>query len=666
MSNQAVKVGLYGEFAAKPFVYLRPTAVRTATTTTLGSRYRQRIRVTNGTSARLRRFPYALDLGLTDALVSGGKAQADGDDLRVAIYGQEIARTLNSWNDAAVDTLVWVMIDSIGPGESIDFDVLYGNASATSPETLAGKLDAPVFNIADDASATRSDNSKWVYYSEQVAANAGLGAWWLGAGTTLPATDFSQPGAWQPIAINANGDDSQQMPYTAFDDSGTKYIGIFDASRARGGSSLAFSFRGADGVYFQHPGGIESVRCQLLWLNQLQLDGGDPVGRLQILGRRGTYGDWVAFYDNDDNNDTLTTIATATYTPTGGNITELAFSVQPYNSVDIPSTARSDRYCAARWGSVMEVNLDDSLITQSVIETEQEVYEFASSLRVEAGPAESPAPGRVFNLGNWDERSGRGTPRLTAKIDEQIKIDTDKRSVEIWNTALTAKQENVWPTQYEGRRVIRSNYVSIDQLDTDWLQMFPASQLLDNPSADTDTTGWSVFPEGATTVDLTRDDTVADPSDGGEASFKFAITANAVATATYLAWIDVTDPMLVQGRDAAWFTYGVRSSNANIGVDPYIIWYDADDIRIADTWVDDGLTALAAADTWYRRAFSAAVPEGAYYWRFGFEVRQSVGSQLGNVWIDTVYPYAPDLVHVQRGAGPLTITVDVAPRLAYA
>jgi hypothetical protein len=87
--------------------------------------------LTNTQSRTVPPFPRRINLGDTAALVSGGKAQADGDDLRVLIDGKDRTRKLIGWNKT--QTYAWVTIPGMDAGEALTIDVVYGNASATDP-----------------------------------------------------------------------------------------------------------------------------------------------------------------------------------------------------------------------------------------------------------------------------------------------------------------------------------------------------------------------------------------------------------------------------------------------------------------------------------------------------------------------------------------------------
>jgi hypothetical protein len=95
-----------GTHPSKPIITITPGAVRSGSYT-----YRRFIPIYNQTNTAFDNYPIDLtDGGLdTATLVSGGKMQSDGDDLRVEMDGKQEARWLADMNGAS--TKVWINID---------------------------------------------------------------------------------------------------------------------------------------------------------------------------------------------------------------------------------------------------------------------------------------------------------------------------------------------------------------------------------------------------------------------------------------------------------------------------------------------------------------------------------------------------------------------------
>lgn len=120
-----------GQAAVHPRYRVWWTAQRGAKGTVVGQQYRRRMTLTNTQSRTLGPFPYEIALGDTAALVSAGKSQADGDDLRVILDGQDLTRFLRFWNSAR--SFAWVVIPGMDAKEVLTLDIVYGNANAINP-----------------------------------------------------------------------------------------------------------------------------------------------------------------------------------------------------------------------------------------------------------------------------------------------------------------------------------------------------------------------------------------------------------------------------------------------------------------------------------------------------------------------------------------------------
>ncbi len=123
-----------GQAVTHPTVKVGWSVQRTTDSATVGWKYRKQVTITNNGTRDWHDRPVVVDLGDTAALVSGSKAQADGDDLRVRIEGAEKYRTLVNWNTAR--SFVWFLV-TIKAGGSVTADIVYGNPSATTPRNLS-------------------------------------------------------------------------------------------------------------------------------------------------------------------------------------------------------------------------------------------------------------------------------------------------------------------------------------------------------------------------------------------------------------------------------------------------------------------------------------------------------------------------------------------------
>lgn len=132
----ATAIPLYNKGGASvaPVIKIPWTTQRATEAPTVGWKYKRTITPSNMSGRNWKRVRLTFDLGDTAALVTGSKAQADGDDLRIRRGRRELARTLVNWNTKRT----WVEVyDSIEDGETATYECWYGNPDATAPPTLS-------------------------------------------------------------------------------------------------------------------------------------------------------------------------------------------------------------------------------------------------------------------------------------------------------------------------------------------------------------------------------------------------------------------------------------------------------------------------------------------------------------------------------------------------
>lgn len=121
----------------------------------VGQKYRKRFAITNEQDRTMPAFPWRLSLGDTAALVSGSKAQSDGDDIQIVIDGESVARELIGWNLA--DSFAWTVLPGMDSGESMFVDIVYGNSAATNPpEWIDPDPTKPVFDISHETGTSNA------------------------------------------------------------------------------------------------------------------------------------------------------------------------------------------------------------------------------------------------------------------------------------------------------------------------------------------------------------------------------------------------------------------------------------------------------------------------------------------------------------------------------
>ena len=142
-----------GYASVEPTITLTPGAFsHLATNATVGWRYRRTIPFTNSAPRTWVNRPLFLDLGATDALVTAGKLLASGDDLRILLLGESLPRTLIAPNYGK--TYAVIVPPAIAPGESVSFEIVYGNPSSGAPPVLEGALHPSIIYEYDTGAAT--------------------------------------------------------------------------------------------------------------------------------------------------------------------------------------------------------------------------------------------------------------------------------------------------------------------------------------------------------------------------------------------------------------------------------------------------------------------------------------------------------------------------------
>lgn len=659
--TQSLLFDVIGEYKTYPTLRVQPTAQRAAPTSLVGWKWRRRYAITNGGTQAEANRAFALDLGLTNGLVSGSKGQADNDDLRVWISGREVARTLVNWNDATYVTLCWIVIPFLPAGGVLNIDVVYGNSAATTAPILTAGLDLPAFDV-QTAGANRSTNTKWIYKQSRVAANAGKGAWPLSSGTTSPMPYFAVPGAWQLATTTLTDDDRKQSAATAFVDTLAYYIASFDAIRSRSGSLILASDNGADGVSLRVPSGVVSVRADMHFENPARNENdATPIGKLIIASRSGEGDPWHTFYENATTPVVATpTIADTTYT-LSAVAPEVAFAVWPYDGHIIDRASRADRYIAASWYSVLEVNLQSGVLVQSTVQAETEIYEIATEVRsLGGGDAVGVPPYTSILIGNPKATSGVGSLHLGVELSQQVVIDTEKRTFAVWNSALTVRVENI-PLDLvrvvDG--VLDVNGVLVERAAVDWMPWTPQVDVLTNSSFDTNASGWTrgTVTAGVTAAAAARSTATFDTT---PASGLTTITPNTAGVNAIVEDI-ASDYLPVGDRDNVQVGIAVRSDNVNIQVTPSIWFYDEAQVFLSKAIQADW---TVTADVWARRLLGALVPVGAYSYRVGVTHKLKSAGVTGLGRWDTLAVNDTEVALLDVAIGAITLSAQWQTRYA--
>jgi hypothetical protein len=308
-SGAAIPVPNVGLATVEPTITITPGAFsHTTTTADVGWRYRRTLNVINLTGKTWTNRPLQLDLGDTSAWVAAGKALANGNDLRILLDGEDLPRTLVGWNRKK--TFAWITPPPIAAGESVSFDVIYGNPSAGAPETLDGKLH-PAFVIESDSgtatsgsTTTLNDTTKnwnspfqdWhgAFVSMLTGANAGLSrAVTSSSGTQLVTAAFPSAiaaGDAYLVALSSNSRWSYALDTLAFPNASTSTRGRWYLNSAtKRPRDIDFSVPGAWAPYAMADNSDRFAQTSYSWQLNLPFalldayrtwEGGGARGRL--------------------------------------------------------------------------------------------------------------------------------------------------------------------------------------------------------------------------------------------------------------------------------------------------------------------------------------------------------------------------------------------------
>lgn len=657
--DHALLVPVGGNAPTAPVLRLTPLAQRTAFTSAVGWRRRQRWTVTNGGDEPWFRFPVRITLGNTAALVSGGKALASGNDLRVWLDGLEQPRTLVGWNTAT--THAWVIVPALAPGEALTYDVVYGNPGAGAAPELAYP-DLPAFRL------DTSTNAAWNYLNGAVTANAGKGLWHLSSSDEGAIADFGVPGAWAPARTwrnPASTDETGQNRYRGVATGGPTdpYLPVatLDAFRMQSGGGAGFlgtlTPNGYDGVTFAHPLGVTGITLGL----RMEAAYDDNV-RAVVAVRNSAAEGWVPRWTQDAWN--VATAVTPTFSGTPGPVKQVAVATWPYFDISLENVLNivdDNPAYGLVYGS--ETNWSVSLVTAGLgiaqTTAEEEIYELAAELRLGGGSELTP-PYRTLLVGNARSEAGPGTPRAACRLDQALVIDCAARTHEVWNAAVTARAEAVSAhavSAYDGRD---DRGVAREFRSSDWLPLLPPRTVVPNGTFDADAGSWGL--EAATTgmtVEVGWDFALGGDAAGSLYASVNANSAGVGATAQVVGG----RRYVVNNRAAVQVAAWVRTNNANLRPRLQILFYNEDETLVA-TETQPEWASAPAVGVGYRRAYAARVPAGATRYRIGLLARAAAAGATGTCWFDDVTANDTDLIVRDPAVGQIRVAALVRPAWA--
>lgn len=647
-NDRALRVTVPGNTATRPRIIVRPTAQRSGSSIYAGWRYRKRYVISWDGDVPLVREPIRIALGSTTALVSGSKAQADGDDVRFWLDGIEQPRTLVTWNTSA--SYAWVIVPLLLPGESLTFEMTYGNPSATNPPEL-DYPDRPAFDL------TTSTNASLLWPANRTQlANAGLGIWHLFATTDPTAPDYGIPGAWRPARTINNPDSKdlcKQQPSLAGTGALAGYeLAGFNAERApsdQEGNSI-FDTNIYDGIEFYSPLPITVMRMGYTVYNPgLQ-------GSVRILSRLSSAHLWGDVYRDATNGNVSATDVSPLNTTLPTPSMHIAVALWPANGWVMNEDQGG--YVSAKVYQEWTVTRDDSALSITTSPAEEEIYEFATELAVGGGESWVP-PYRALLLGNARQETGKGTPRLACTLSQTLVLDCETGAAEIWSVSGGERVALVEPISAH----VVTPVVGWDNLgdaeespSSDWLSVQPTRKSIANGDFAASINGWHVdtTPAGMTAA------VSQDPAVGGAVlgSLKMAITPSTAASGQRLI-LRGDHLFRLFGQESVDLAAWCISSNANLAPGLGVRWYRDEDgtSAISDAY-DAAWTPTASAEQ--ERAVSFAAPSNARSYRVLLLVTTGASSQTGNLWFDDVRFGERDILVRDEAIGQLAITVEAS------
>lgn len=136
----------HGGAPVAPIIQLGYDTQRVTESASVGWKWRRTATISNTGDRPWNKVRFTIDLGDTSAWVTGSKALASGNDVRVRFAGRELPRTLTNFNKAR--TLLH-FYGTVPAGASNVYQILYGNPDATAPDTISNRVLGWAY-VADD------------------------------------------------------------------------------------------------------------------------------------------------------------------------------------------------------------------------------------------------------------------------------------------------------------------------------------------------------------------------------------------------------------------------------------------------------------------------------------------------------------------------------------
>lgn len=629
-----------GHAPVYPEISIQPTAVRVASDTHKGWKYRKSITITENKGKKYSRRWMRLPLGDTTPLTTT-KAQADGDDLLIIdAFGRIVPRSLVTWDTAA--SYAWILIDSIDPGETLTYYMVYGNPNATTPASLTYP-DLPIFDLSN------STNTHLKY-----DMSAGHGLWYIDNASAPSIVDPHVPGSWQWLSYLPNTDDYAQS--RSFGTAGS-LVAHLHVDRGRE-NALALEYKRLhDGIQFYDPAGVVKIRADFAFKNPSDVANPSGVAKLRVVVKRAGGESWgQVLLDHTTTHATLTTIAAADYTPAVPS-EYVAIVLLPANGIAVPDATDPATYATAQTITTFEVDLDSAAFTVTGPTAEESIYDFYGNFYANAYGG---LPQQWIAMGGVAGGNDEVTNRLFIPLNNWLVIKSEERTAQEWDSTLATKiADHQTALAIVDRQADRDGVAHSYAAQTG-LRLRPRPSPSNNPSFDPNLTGWTAHDTHANVTMgwLAESSTKYDVTGG---SAKGTVTVNTAPTATSIAVLSNTDASsskAVEEGQLVQFAGAIRTDNtALIGL-LRVEWQNA-----AGSWTTLPPSTMGswtpdAANIWFFRAVSAIAPAGAVAARMAVVIHYVSGTGTGTVFFDSL-DYEGNFLNWDSGSfdGGLSIKV---------
>lgn len=225
-----------GKAKTTPLIEVSWTAQRPSANAIVGWKHRRTVRVANQSDQPLENYPLQLGPWNTAALVSAGKMRADMLDVAVFNAKGERMKTEKSAENSPA-SFVWFVVEQLAAGDFLDFDVCYGNTSASLP------LGFPYYKVYSPAIDINATNGTVVSYAAPNVTTAKNLDALEHVGSTFMVTGGLNAGQYRQVQSHTTGASAQLVMTRALNtvDNTSTYSLVRSGFVGDGGTSSAVS-----------------------------------------------------------------------------------------------------------------------------------------------------------------------------------------------------------------------------------------------------------------------------------------------------------------------------------------------------------------------------------------------------------------------------------------